>query len=67
MLSLGFSLDIENEIEKVFISVSILRLRNVKSRSRQQDWQSAYTGLGLEIPTLVSLIPDSKLARLYES
>jgi hypothetical protein len=59
MLSLGLSLDIETETEKVSVSVSILRLRKVKSRSRsrQRDWQSAYTGLGLETPTLVSLIP----------
>jgi hypothetical protein len=59
MLGLGLSLNIESETIKVSVSVSTLRLRKVKSRSRsrQRDWQSAYTGLGLETPTLVSLIP----------
>jgi hypothetical protein len=63
MLSLGLSLDIETETEKV--SVSILRLRKVKSRSQQRDWQSAYTGLGLETPTLVSLIPVARSPALF--
>ena len=54
MLSLGLSLNIETETEKV--SVLILRLMKVKFRSRQQDCPSAYIGLGLETPTLVSLI-----------
>jgi hypothetical protein len=58
MLSLGLSLDIETDTDKVSVFVSILRLRKVKSRSQQRDWQSAYTSLSLETPTLVSLIPE---------
>ena len=65
MLSLGLSLDIETETEKVLVSVLIVRLRKVKSRSRQRDWQSAYTGLVLETPTLVSLVPDPVDTNLY--
>ena len=56
MLNLGLSLDIKTETDKV--SVSLLRLKKVKYPS-----QLAYTGLGPEDPTLLSLIPVLFLGR----
>ena len=59
--SLGIGLEFETFRISVSVSVSTLRLWRLQSRSQSQPWDFWNSSLGLENPTLVSLLSDSNL------